>query len=74
MTQPSPKAQAVIDGMRLWLTYGKREKPAKDGRSREEQAWDQAVLACGEFVRRYMDYEECVALQLHGLLTPMKDK
>lgn len=67
--------EKVLEGMREhWLNYGNKKYrlPKSDNRTDGERAWDSAVLACSEFVRRLMDYDETIAIQVHRLLSSKK--
>lgn len=68
-----PKADEVLSqaSMRLWLRYGPTlEKPGpRDKRTDAERAWDAAIFAAAEYVRR-LTGDEGLALTVHDLLTP----
>jgi hypothetical protein len=53
--------------MRAWF----EERCADDVRSRtvEQRAWDSAILAASEYVRRRTNYDERFALEIHDLLS-----
>lgn len=38
-------------------------------RTERQAGWDSGVLAAAELVRHLMDYDESLALHIHGLLT-----
>lgn len=67
--------KAILGKMRVsWLSYGDGKKKYKrDERTDTERAWDRAILAAAEYVRRLMDYDESIALPVHDLLTPKKE-
>lgn len=56
--------------MRSWFRYGK----TKDVQSRtvQQQAWDAAILCAAEYVRRRLNYDEVLALELHNELLTWK--
>lgn len=62
-------AKHVLAGMEPWLD--KRGKPVRNVRDRtpEQRAWDSAILAASEFVRRITNYDEELAGAIHCLLT-----
>jgi predicted RNase H-like nuclease len=60
--------------MKAW--YDGSKKPGFDMRAKTTQTrnerqeiWDSAILAAAEFVRRFDDYDETRALQIHELLS-----
>lgn len=67
----------IISGMRPWYSEsgnGKNHFPSmKSGtvqeRNRDQRIWDHAILASAEYVRRRLDGNEKLALEIHGLLS-----
>ncbi len=57
---------AIILGMKPWFKFGKCKDNEK--RTSEQQAWDSAILTAAEFVRRRMNYDEKLALEICKLL------
>jgi hypothetical protein len=57
----------IIKDMSVWMKYG-TAKNVKS-RTKEQRAWDSAVLAVSEYVRRRTG-DENFSLELHGLLIP----
>lgn len=61
--------EAIIRGMEPWL---EKRGQACEVRNRtvEQEAWDSAVLACSEYLRRRLNYDETLSMELHGLCVP----
>ena len=70
--RPVRPPRGELTGMAPWL----RERgtaSTSQSRTAEQRAWDSAVLACSEFVRRLTNYDEVLAGALHHLLTPTSE-
>ncbi len=64
--------KSTLAGMKPWLQdRGSTDTPRS--RTAEQRAWDSAVFACSEFVRRLTNYDEVLAGSLHLLLTPISE-
>jgi rubredoxin len=50
-----------------WLGFQKAE--SVESRTPEQRAWDSAILAVSEFVRRRQGHDETLALEIHNLLS-----
>lgn len=61
------KAAKIVADMAPFWCKGKRHLENKS-RTPEQRSWDSAILASAEFVRRFCDYDEAIALQIHKLL------
>lgn len=56
------KAEEIAEGMKPW--FGKHWKYSES----EIKAWNSAILAAGEFIRRFDDYDETRSLAMLELL------
>lgn len=63
------KQNKIIDKMEPWFKYGTCSDVRK--RTAQQKAWDSAVLAVSEYVRRRTG-DENFSLELHGFLTTKK--
>lgn len=61
------KPNEIIAGMSVWRKFG--ESADTRSRSPEQRAWDSAILAASEYVRRRTGDED-LSVEIHGLLTP----
>lgn len=59
--------KTIKDGMAPWWRYG-MALTVKE-RTPEQRAWDSAILAASEYLRRRMDSDETLALELHDLVS-----
>lgn len=62
------KVKRIIRDMESWFADNILAKSVA-GRSHDQRVWDSAILAASEFIRRYTDYDEHTAGQIHGLLS-----
>ena len=68
------KAHEIIAQMKVWFDGSTKNRPdfrADEvlSRSDEQKAWDSAILAAAEFVRRLDDYDESRAILILELLS-----
>jgi hypothetical protein len=57
----------IIFDMKPWFKFGKCKE--NDRRTPEQKAWDSAILCVAEYVRRRMNYDEKLSLEICGLLS-----
>lgn len=60
-------AKKIINNMRPWFESMRAESTST--RTERQQAWDSAILAAAEFVRRLDNYDESRAILIHELLS-----
>lgn len=64
------RQKRLLPAMKVWRNYGACKSP--DERTPEQRAWDSAILAASEYLRRVTDYDEALAFAIHDLLTPVE--
>jgi hypothetical protein len=59
--------EEIIESMKLW--FEGRSSPSVARRTDNQKGWDSAILAAAEYVRRRMNYDEDLSLEIHKLLS-----
>ena len=59
----------IITGMRPWFKYKLPKYTDNSKRTPEQKAWDSAILCAAEYVRRRMNYNKKIPLELCELLS-----
>lgn len=62
----------VLKSMRTGWFLDRGEAESVRDRTEYQRGWDSAILAAGEYLRRRLDYDETLTLELLKLQTPTK--
>lgn len=56
------ESENIINGMSYW--FKDRQAASAKERTPEQRAWDSAIMAAAEYLRRRLNYEEKLSLEL----------